>query len=106
MLIRKVITMKKGAYKIDIEIYIVFIVVIGVSVFNAIYSSVKISENQEAANRIMTVDIPSLQKLEEMNLLITKSKMYTTNWLYLPENSEDKDKLRVIQNVEYPELKN
>ena len=98
--------MKKKSYKIDLEIYIVFIVVIGISVFNAIYSSVKISENQNAASRIMTVDIPALQKLENMNLLITRAKMYTTNWVYLPGNREEKERLRILQTVEYPELKN
>lgn len=97
--------MKSKSYKIDLEIYFVFIAVIGISVFNAIYSSVKISQNQTAANGIMMVDIPSLQKLENMNLLITRSKMYTTNWVYLPGNSDDKKRLQVLQTIEYPELK-
>ncbi len=97
--------MKNKAYKIDLEIYIVFIVVISISVFNAIYSSINISQNQSDVSRIMTVDIPSLQKLENMNHLITRSKMYTTNWVYLPGNAEEKRKLQILQDVEYPELK-
>jgi signal transduction histidine kinase/CheY-like chemotaxis protein len=97
--------MRTKTYKIDLEIYIVFIVVIGISVFNAIYSSLNISKNQEDVSRIMTVDIPSLQKLEHMNLLIIRSKMYTTNWVYLPSNTEEKKKLQTLQNIEYPELK-
>src|SRR3954469_9552741 len=97
--------MNRKSYKIDFEIYIVFIVVIGISVFNAIYSSINISRNQESTSRIMTVDIPSLQRLKNMNLLITKSKMYTTNWVYLPNNPDDKERLRVLHNYEYPALK-
>src|SRR3954471_13972916 len=97
--------MKSKSYKIDFEIYIVFIVVISISVFNAIYSSINISQNQADVSRIMTVDIPSLQKLENMNLLITRSKMYTTNWVYLPSNTDEKKKLQTLQNLEYPELK-
>ena len=97
--------MKHKSYKIDFEIYIVFIVVIGISVFNAIYSSLKISQNQAAANRIMMVDIPSLQKLENMNLLITRSKMHTTNWVYLPGSADEKKRLETLQSIEYPELK-
>src|SRR3954471_19440033 len=97
--------MNRKSYKIDFEIYIVFIVVISISVFNAIYSSVNISRNQDSTSRIMTVDIPSLQKLENMNLLITRSKMYTTNWVYLPNNADDKERLRQLHNVEFPELK-
>jgi CheY-like chemotaxis protein/putative methionine-R-sulfoxide reductase with GAF domain len=97
--------MKQNSYKIDLEIYIVFIVVIGISVFNAVYSALNISKNQQATTKIMTVDIPSLQSLENMNLLVTRSKMYTTNWVYLPGNREDKERLKSLQNVEYPELK-
>lgn len=97
--------MNSKSYKIDFEIYIVFIAVIGISVFNAIYSSINISRNQESASRILTVDIPSLQKLENMNLLITRSKMYTTNWVYLPNNPDDKERLRVLHSSEYPYLK-
>ena len=97
--------MKAKNYKIDFEIYLVFIIVISISVFNAIYSSMNISRNQDVTSRIMTVDIPSLQKLENMNLVVTRSKMFTTNWVYLQSNKEDKDKLRVLQNVEYPALK-
>lgn len=35
--------MKQNSYKIDFEIYLVFIVVIGISVFNAVYSALNIS---------------------------------------------------------------
>jgi signal transduction histidine kinase/CheY-like chemotaxis protein len=97
--------MKNKSYKIDFEIYIVFIIVISISVFNAIYSTINISRNQDATSRIMVVDVPSLQSLEKMNLLITKSKMYSTNWVYLQSNKEDKGKLRMIHEVEYPTLK-
>ena len=97
--------MKNKSYKIDFEIYIVFIIVISISVFNAIYSTINISRNQDATSRIMVVDVPSLQSLENMNLLITKSKMYSTNWVYLQSNKEDKGKLRMIHEVEYPTLK-
>ena len=51
--------MKKDSTRIDIEIYLVFIVLIAVSVFNAIYSTIIISRNQDASTKIMTVDMPS-----------------------------------------------
>lgn len=97
--------MKKDSTRIDIEIYLVFIVLIGVSVFNAIYSTVIISRNQEASTRIMTVDVPSLQMLENMNLLAIRSKMFTTNWVYLPGAREDKEKLKTLHESDYPQLK-
>ena len=97
----------KSPYKIDLEIYIVFVVVISVSVFNAIYSTIQIASSQKSVNKILTVETPALQKLQELNLLFTQSAMLTTNWVYLPDNSENnKDNLRLILNVEYPILKN
>ena len=98
--------MKSNNYKVDIEIYIVFIVVIGISVFNALYSTLNITQNQKVNNKIMTVDIPSLQALEKMNLIVTRSEMYCTNWTYIVSSKDDKERLKKLQSVEYPELKN
>ncbi len=97
--------MKKITSGIDIEIYLIFIVLIGVSVFNAVYSTVIISRNQDASTKIMTVDVTSLQMLENMNLLVTRSKMYTTNWVYLQNDREDKEKLKILHESEYPQQK-
>jgi signal transduction histidine kinase/CheY-like chemotaxis protein len=79
--------------------------VIGISVFNAIYSSINISKNQESTSKIMTVDVPTLQRLENMNLLVTRSKMYSTNWVYLQSNREDKEMLKMLHQIDYPVLK-
>src|ERR1051326_2423273 len=71
----------------------------------AIYSTVIISRNQEVSTKIMTVDVPSLQMLEKMNLLVTRSRMYITNWVYLQSDKEDRNKLKALHESEYPELK-
>jgi signal transduction histidine kinase/CheY-like chemotaxis protein len=97
--------MKQKNYKVDLEIYVVFIIVIGISVFNAIYSSIFINHNQDVTTEIMTEDIPSLQALENMNSLIIRSKMYSTNWVYLEGNREDKEKLKALHTVDYPQRK-
>src|SRR5438045_9284189 len=97
--------MRNKDYKIDFEIYVVFILAISISVFNAIYSSLNITKNQEMNSKIMAVDIPSLQALENMNLIVTRSEMYTTNWAYIVNSREDKEKLSILQSVEYPALK-
>ncbi len=97
--------MKRDSTSIDIEIYLVFIVLIGISVFNAIYSTVIISRNQDASTVIMTVDVPSLQMLENVNLMVINSKMLTTNWVHLQSAWEDKVKLKKIHETDYPQLK-
>src|SRR5438876_721421 len=97
--------MKIKNYKIDIEIYAVFLIVIGITVFNAIYSSLNITKNEELTSQIVNVDIPTVQELQNMNVLVTRSKMYTTNWVYMQGNRDDKDSLRKIHNELYPLLK-
>src|SRR4051812_46796088 len=96
---------KNKKYKIDNEIYVVFLIVIGVTVFNAIYSAINITKNQDVTTRIVNVDIPTIQQLQNMNLMVTCSKMYTTNWVYLPGNNADKDSLLKIHAELYPQLK-
>lgn len=98
--------MKNSTLKIDLEIYVVFVLLIAISVINAIYSVVNISRNQDLTSHIMTVDLPTIQAMENMNHLVTRSKMYSTNWVYLQSNKDDKEKLRQLQKNEYPELKN
>jgi len=91
--------------KVDTEIYVVFILLISISVFSAIYSSSKIEKNQEITTNVIEVEIPSIEKLAQLNDLVTRSKMYATNWVYLPYNSEDKQKLNGLINESYPLVK-
>jgi PAS domain S-box-containing protein len=48
---------------------------------------------------------PSKDAINELILMVTRSKMLVTNWVYLPSNTEDKQALRDLQNFEYPALK-
>lgn len=48
---------------------------------------------------------PSQDAINDFILLVTRSKMLVTNWVYLQTNSEDKQALRNLQNYEYPALK-
>jgi PAS domain S-box-containing protein len=48
---------------------------------------------------------PSEEAINEFVLMVTRSKMLVTNWVYLPSNSDDKQALRDLQNFEYPALK-
>jgi hypothetical protein len=95
----------KDQRKVDIEIYLVFIALIGISVFNAIYCSVKIEKNQEITTHVIAVETPTIEALGQLNELVTRSKMYTTNWVYLPYNSENKQKLKELHGISYPRVK-
>jgi len=48
---------------------------------------------------------PSKDAINEFILMVTRSKMLITNWVYLPSNTEDKQALRDLQNFDYPALK-
>ncbi len=48
---------------------------------------------------------PSKDAINEFVLLVTKSKMLVTNWVYLQTNTEDKQALRDLQRQDYPTLK-
>jgi PAS domain S-box-containing protein len=48
---------------------------------------------------------PSKDAINEFILLVTRSRMLVTNWVYLQTNSEDKLALRDLQDTDYPVLR-
>ena len=48
---------------------------------------------------------PSKDAINELILMVTRSKMLITNWVYLQSNTDDKQALRDLHNFEYPALK-
>ena len=43
--------------------------------------------------------------MEDFEDLLIASKMYTTNWVFLRSNQDDKDALKRLHNIDYPSLK-
>jgi len=48
---------------------------------------------------------PSKDAVNDLILLVTRSRMLVTNWVYLMTNEEDKKALRQLQEKDYPDLK-
>ena len=96
---------EKAFKKIDRKIYIVFLAVIAIAFFNAVFSSYTILKSQKTTQDIVNNMNPSMQSLSHLNLLIIKSRMLSTNWVYLPANATEK-KIIFNLNKEYPQLKN
>ncbi len=48
---------------------------------------------------------PSQDAIKDFILMVTRSKMLVTNWVYLQTNQEDKNALRQLQDYEYPALR-
>ena len=63
--------------------------------------------SQKINEEITTNHTPSIAKLEELKLMIVRSKMLINNWVYLesPPENEDKDDLNRLTISEYPKLK-
>jgi PAS domain S-box-containing protein len=59
----------------------------------------------EVVNKYSEVHMPSKEAVSEFILLVTRSKMLITNWVYLQGNREDKNDLKYLQDHEYSRLK-
>ncbi|MCX6311904.1 MAG: SpoIIE family protein phosphatase [Bacteroidetes bacterium] len=66
---------------------------------------VTIRKSGEINDKIANLYTPSVDKLQEMRLMITRSKMYLTNWVNIQTSSQDKDKLKRLIDEEYPNMK-
>ncbi len=84
-----------GSFVMLIALFIIVVSIIFVS-SNTIDSVVKSSRDNYR---------PSKDAINEYILLVTRSRMLITNWVYLQTNTEDKDALRKLQQTEYPELR-
>ena len=43
--------------------------------------------------------------MEDLQDIMIESKMYTTNWIFLRANQEDRDALVKLHDIDYPTLK-
>ncbi len=64
-----------------------------------------IRESREINYKIAKLYTPSVNALQEMRLVITRSKTYMTTWVNVPGPSEDKVKMVNLIKTELPEVK-
>ena len=48
---------------------------------------------------------PSLEALGGLRSMLLESKMYTTNWVFLRYNQDDKNQLQHLHQIDYPQLR-
>jgi signal transduction histidine kinase/DNA-binding response OmpR family regulator len=77
----------------------------GVFLMNALITIVTLVRNHHNSERISNIVLPSLQGIDELNTVLLESKMYTTNWVFLRSNQEDKEQLKKIHDTGYYALK-
>jgi len=97
--------MKKARITIGNKILGGFFIIVIFFVANVVYSVITTNQNNSRILWSSEVIDPSVSYLKEFKLLVTKSKMLITNWVYLQSNVVDKDALKNLHNFEYPTLK-
>lgn len=73
---------------------------------NAAYSVYTIYRGNSIIQQSQEVINPITKAVNDFILLVTRSKMLVTNWVYLQTNEDDKNALRAIHDHEYIEIKN
>ncbi|CAN5807277.1 hypothetical protein BH11BAC7_BH11BAC7_12820 [soil metagenome] len=79
---------------------LIFLVVLAFSL-----TLLTIRQGREINDKIANLYTPSVDKLQEMRLIITRSKMLLTNWVNIQTDSKDKNKLKNLIDIEYPKIK-
>ncbi|MFA0961833.1 GAF domain-containing protein [Roseivirga sp. BDSF3-8] len=97
--------MKKFRFTIGNKILFGFLLLIGIFVGNSAINYYTLLKNDQVIRQSSEVVNPSTQALEDFHLMITRSKMLVTNWVYLQNNVDDKEALKVLHEEEYPELR-
>lgn len=80
-----------------------FIIVLVIS--NVVFNYFIIKKNKERLAEMTELINPYIESLEEFNHVVTESKMFTTNWVYLQNNVEDKKSLDSLHKYKFPALK-
>jgi hypothetical protein len=62
-------------------------------------------QTRDAMLRYQTGQLPSEKAVDELVLMVTRSKMLSVTWVYMAGNQEDKAALRRLHFVEYPAIR-
>jgi signal transduction histidine kinase/DNA-binding response OmpR family regulator len=96
--------MKTMQLRIKSKIYWSFSVLVLLFVINGIITITTLESNRKRTAHLYGVVGPSLQMIEDFQNVLVESKMYTTNWVFLRSNQEDKASLKKLHDSAYPAL--
>lgn len=99
--------MNKIKLTIGRRLSIGFGVIILAVLTSSVLTFITFSKSKELNNKISNIYMPSLGALQELNILITNSKMLVGNWIFIQSNDDtpDKNKLRDLHTLQFPLLK-
>lgn len=98
---------KKFRLTIGRKIGIGFGILITLTLVNFLATYVTLHNSKKINDEITQVNTPSVNALEDLNLLILRSRMYISNWVFIQsdENNLDKKRLSNLIKYEYPTIK-
>jgi HAMP domain-containing protein/PAS domain-containing protein len=79
--------------------------IIFIFALTATFSIITLRNSREAISRSATAINPSVEAIDNFVLMVSRSRMYITNWVLLPVNEADKEALKELHNFEFPALK-
>ncbi len=79
--------------------------IILVALISSSLSLYMLTRSQNMLRQSFSVITPSVEAINDLLLLVTRSKMYITNWIHLPDNIDDKEDLILLHNEQFPEVK-
>jgi signal transduction histidine kinase len=82
-----------------------FSLLVSLFVINGAVTILTINNNKRMSSHLSNIIDPSLKSLGDFEKLLTESKMYSTNWVFLRSGQEDKERLKKLHTAEYPALK-
>jgi PAS domain S-box-containing protein len=97
---------KKSRFRFTIgnKILAGFLILIVLFIVNVVIIFNRGNIIDDSVNSSSQVYRPSQKAIQDFYLLITKSQMLSTNWIYFQTNEEDKRALEKLQQRDFPEL--
>lgn len=96
--------MKRG-FTIRQKILLGFFALILIFGGYGIYNIFIINKNGVSIKNIQEVIDPSFDAIKDFKLMVERSQRLTIGWIYSPQTNDEKEKLKAIQDIEYPRLK-
>ena len=87
------------------KLYIIFFILVFFSVISAILIPVQLQRQGRKINHIQNEVNPFVVKLNQLDLLLSNSKLLIISWIYLPDNQIEKKQLMILHDEDYPALK-